>query len=95
MNGIQEAIGRGALRSAIKNLTFSSNATPTIRVNDPFGPTPPSLLGSIVRPRIELDTAAGRQVVAPWGEPVPYLWAAVLIGLPLALVGIGYWWGRR
>ena len=95
MPALTQLAGRGALRGAIRSLRFSSNFTPSIFVDDPLGPTPPSVLGSIVRPRIELNTIAGPQVVEPWGRPAPFAWPFVLGGIALGLVWIGYRWGKR
>ena len=83
------------LREAFDTLVFESQLTPKITIDDPFGPTPPSLVGSIVRPRVILSGRLGSQTIQPWGAPAPWIFPFTLTAAALALVGIGYALGRR
>lgn len=84
-----------ALREAFHGLTFQSQLTPRIYVDDPFGPTPPSLIGKITKPRITLHSKLGNQVIEPWGPPVPWVFPVAAIAVVVALVGAGFALGRR
>jgi hypothetical protein len=83
------------LREGFNTLVFESQLTPKITIDDPFGPTPPSLLGSIVKPRVTLSGKLGSQVIEPWGPPATWAFPLAAAGVVLALVGIGYALGRR
>jgi hypothetical protein len=84
------------LREGFNRLTFESQLTPQITVDDPFSPTPPgSLIGSLVKPKITLGGKLGPQVIAPWGNPQPWVFPVVVTTVVLALVGIGYAIGKR
>ena len=84
-----------ALREAFHTLTFKSQFTPQITIDDPFGPTPPSLIGSIVRPQVTLHSKLGSQVIEPWGAPQGWVFPVAIATAVVALVGIGFALGRR
>lgn len=84
-----------ALREAFYGLSFKSQFTPELYIDDPFGPTPPSLIGSLVRPQVTLHSKLGSQVIEPWGAPRDWVFPVALIGTVAALLGIGYALGRR
>jgi hypothetical protein len=84
-----------ALRQAFHGMTFKSQLTPEIYIDDPFGPTPPSLIGSIVRPQVTLHSKLGSQVIEPWGAPQDWVFPVAFVTVAAILVGIGYSLGRR
>jgi hypothetical protein len=92
--GISSDFAAPVLREGFNRLTFESNLTPRITVDDPFGPTPPSLIGSLVKPRVVLQGKLGPQVIQPWGPPAPWVFPVVATTVVLTLVGIGYAIGR-
>lgn len=83
------------LRQAFDTLTFESQFTPKITIEDPFGPTPPSAIGSVVRPRVVLSGQLGEQVIEPWGTPATWVFPFTLTAVALGLIGIGYALGQR
>ena len=69
--------GLGVLGGAVlRRVTIRTNLSPAVEV-DPFarpggatsGPGVADVVGQLLQPAFEVDTAAGRVVVAPWGEP--------------------------
>jgi hypothetical protein len=84
------------LREGFNRLTFESQLTPRITVEDPFAPRPPSsLVGQFVKPKITLSGKLGTQVISPWGNPQPWVFPVVVTAVVLVLVGTGYAIGRR
>jgi hypothetical protein len=84
-----------ALRQAFHGLTFQSQLTPRIYIDDPFGPVNQSLIGSVVKPQITLHSKLGNQVIQPWGTPQTWIFPVAAIAAIGLLVGIGYALGRR
>lgn len=95
LGALPSSIAAPVLRQAFDTLTFESQFTPRITIDDPFGPTPPSAIGSLVKPRVTLRGKLGSQVIEPWGPPATWVFPLTITAAVLALVGIGYALGRR
>lgn len=87
-------------RQAVRRIEVSSQISPTIAIDDPFGPRDPGgprtdegggglvdFAMKLVKPKLVVTTAAGPKTIAPWGEPTgSYL--PLLLGGAL-LLGVG------
>jgi hypothetical protein len=92
---IPSSLAAPVLREGFNRLTFESQLTPRIVVDDPFGPAPPSMLGKLIKPRVVLSGKLGQQVIEPWGAPATWVFPVAVTAAVLALVGIGFALGRR
>lgn len=93
LNGMGQSlisdVARGLARGSVRNVTFRSQISPDFTY-DPNEPIPPGrggfgqVLMSIVKPEVDVDTAAGRITMAPWGRPTlplfPLAVGVVLLG---------------
>ena len=67
-------VASGIARGSVKSVTFRSQISPDYSY-DPNAPIRPGgggfgqILMQIVKPEVEVDTAAGRVSMAPWGKP--------------------------
>lgn len=81
----------GVLGGAVRRVTIRTNLSPAVEV-DPFaapggstgGPGVADVVGQLLQPAFDVETAAGRVVVAPWGEPSPLRGALALVALAAA-----------
>jgi hypothetical protein len=65
----------GFVESLVQSITIESAWFPTIQIDDPFAPGPPSPILQFVKPRITITPKAGSPIVsAPWGEPTENNW---------------------
>lgn len=95
LGAIPSTVAVPVLRQAFDTLTFESQFTPKITIEDPFGPTPANPVGSLVKPRVVLSGQLGKQVIEPWGSPATWVFPFAITAAALVLVGIGYALGRR
>ena len=88
--------------AAIQSVTLRTQVSPPVTV-DPFAEGPPASPApnpflSFVKPMIEVQTAAGRMVIAPYGEPTenyfPWLVAGAVVFF-FGAVGLIGWVARR
>ncbi len=87
-----------ALAKSVTRMTVETAVTPTIVVDDPFAPGPPSPLLQLLKPKVTLTTAAGPLVIAPYGTPSPRGWLWALAGAALlgaATTAAVFWAGRK
>lgn len=69
------------ISSLIKAVHVRSEYGPDVDLVDPFGPAAPNPYMQKLKPMIVIDTDAGPITIAPYGQPGPSSWSAVLSGL--------------
>jgi hypothetical protein len=87
-----------ALRALFTRMTFESNVTPRIQIEDPFGGVDPSWIGSMVKPQITFYSPQfGTKVIRPWGAPSPSSFPLLVGTLAVTLGVLSYyaWKGAR
>lgn len=89
--GNASALAQAVAGAAVQSITFRSQVSPPISVN-PFSPTPPAPPGpnplmSLIRPAIDVQTAAGTMTIAPYGAPSANYFPWLVAGLALAALG--------
>ena len=90
MAKLAPATFREVARQYIQNVTFRSNVTPAISIRDPLGKPDPSILLSLVRPEITVQTEFGPQLIAPWGKPTRGLGTVVVVVTTLMVGWLAY-----
>ena len=84
---------RTAAMGSVRGVTLRSNLSPEVRLTNPLEVAGPSgggvrrrggvseALLAIMKPEVEIDTAAGMLRIAPWGQPTMNLfWPIVILG---------------
>jgi hypothetical protein len=87
-----------ALLQNIRKVTVETAYLPTIQLDDPFAPGPPSPLLQLLKPKITIETSVSPVVLTPYGDPGetkwPWVLAAMMIG-SAALLYLGWQFYRR
>jgi hypothetical protein len=80
------------LENLITSITFKSAYGPTVPLNNPFAPAPPSPFMQVFKPRIEIGIKGTDPIIIqPYGDPGTTKWPLVAAALTLgAGVGIGF-----
>lgn len=68
----------------IEQVRIDSEYLPTIVLDDPFAPGPPSPVLQALKPQITLRVAGRDIVMAPYGTPGPTKWPLVRAGAVVA-----------
>ena len=77
-------------QQAVTGVTFRSTVTPPYRYDPwaPSEPAPPNPLLALLRPAVDVETAAGPVTIAPYGEPTENYAPVVAVGGLAAIVGL-------
>lgn len=79
-----------ALGGAISSIRVETAFGPTVNLDHPFSPGPPSLFLQLLKPTVTLNPGAdGAQVIAPYGESHGEWWPVVLGALAVGVAVAG------
>ena len=81
-----QALGRGTVRSVTIRTQFSPPIT-----FDPFAEVPPDAppnpILALLKPEVEIETAGGAIVMAPYGPPTENYLPRLIVGVVVGIVG--------